>query len=340
MNQILVTGANGFIGSNLTKAALMRGYEVTGLVRNKSQIDQLEGLDIELARFGGFYDRDSLRRAIHGKSIVFHVAGATKALSPQTLYRVNEGGIRAILKICGEMETPPVVVFVSSLAAAGPSSIDHLRTEEEPFEPVSQYGRSKLAAERAARRWADKIPISIVRPPIVLGPADVEGLAMFRAVRRLHLHLVPGYQSRRYSVIHVDDLCDLMFRAAEQGHRIQRDETGEFNRAEGCYFASCNEHPTYWELGEMLRKAVGRRISINLPIPEASVWFVATGGEAVSHLVHRPLYLKWDKAREITAGSWACSSQAATNQLGYSPSAPLQEQLTETAHWYQEAGWL
>ena len=340
MNKILVTGANGFIGSNLVRATLARGHEVTGLVRTKSQIDQLQGLDIELIRYAGFYDREALRRAINGKSYIFHVAGATKALSSQTLYRVNEGGLRAILKICGEMETPPVVVYVSSLAAAGPSTPDHLRTEDEPFQPVSQYGRSKLAAERAARRWANDIPISIVRPSIVLGPADAEGLAMFRAVRRLHVHVVPGYGPRRYSVVHVADLCDLMLRAAKQGHRIRQDENNDFNRAEGCYFASCNEHPTYWELGEMLRKAVGRRISLNLPIPEAGIWFVATGGEAASHLVKRPFYLKWDKAREITAGSWACSSEAATSQLGYLPSAPLQDQLNETAHWYQEAGWL
>ena len=340
MNEILVTGANGFIGSNLVRSALKRGASVTALVRNKARIDQLEGLDVEFVRFAGFYDREALRRAIRGKSVVFHVAGATKALSSQTLYRVNEGGIRAILKICGEMETPPTVVFVSSLAAAGPSVADQLRTEGEPFEPVSQYGLSKLAAERAARRWAEDIPISIVRPSIVLGPADAAGLPMFRAVRRFHLHIVPGYGSRRYSVVHVEDLCDLMFRAAEKGHRIRRDENDDFNRAEGCYFAACNEHPTYAELGSMLRKAVGRRISLNLPVPTASVWFVATGGEAASHLVRKPFYLKWDKAREITAGSWACSTEAAKSQLGYFPSAPLQDQLNETAHWYREAGWL
>ncbi|MGD9125948.1 MAG: NAD-dependent epimerase/dehydratase family protein [Planctomycetia bacterium] len=340
MNEILVTGANGFIGSNLMRTALARGFQVTGMVRHQAQTDQIDGLDAELVRYAGFHDRDALRRAIHGKSYVFHVAGATKALSPQTLYRVNEGGIRAILKVCSEMETPPVVVYVSSLAAAGPSGDDHLRTENEPFEPVSQYGRSKLAAERAARRWADEIPISIVRPSIVLGPADAEGLAMFRSIRRLHLHIVPGYHHSRYSVVHVNDLCDLMIRAAEQGHRIRRNEDSDFDRAEGCYFASCNEHPTYSELGQMLRKAVGHRVSLNLPIPKASIWFVATGGEAASHLVKRPFYLKWDKAREITAGSWACSSGAAMEQLDYCPSAPLQDQLNETAHWYQEAGWL
>ena len=340
MNEILVTGANGFIGSNLVRTALARGFQVAGMVRNQAKTNQIDGLDIELVRYGGFYDRDALRRAIRGKSFVFHVAGATKALSPQTLYRVNEGGIRAILKICGEMETPPIVVYVSSLAAAGPSAADHLRTEEEPPEPVSQYGRSKLAAERAARRWANEIPISIVRPPIVLGPADAEGLAMFRAIRRLHLHIVPGYGHSRYSIVHVSDLCNLMIRAAEHGHRIRRNENSDSDRAEGCYFASCNEHPTYSELGQMLRKAVGRRISINLPIPKASVWFVATGGEAASHLAKRPFYLKWDKAREITAGSWACSPRAAIQQLDYSPSAPLQDQLNETALWYQDAGWL
>ena len=90
----------------------------------------------------------------------------------------------------------------------------------------------------------------------------------------------------------------------------------------------------------MLRTAVGRRFSLNLPIPQTSVWALALGGEAMSRIIKRPLYLKWDKAREITAGSWACSCQAAIDQLGYQPNAPLQDQLNETARWYREAGWL
>jgi nucleoside-diphosphate-sugar epimerase len=237
------------------------------------------------------------------------------------------------------METPPVVVLVSSLAAAGPSQDDHLRAEPEPAAPVSHYGRSKLAAESAARRWADQIPISIVRPSIVLGPADAEGLALFRAVRRCHVHLIPGYHATRYSLVHVSDLCDLMLRAAERGQRITAEDS-DANRGTGCYFAACSENPTFWEFGKMLRKAVGCRFSVNLPIPKFCVWEVAAVGELFSKLTKRPLLMKLDKAREITAGSWTCSIRKATEQLGYQPSAPLQQRLNDTARWYREAGWL
>ena len=176
MTRILVTGANGFVGSHLVRMGLAKGFDVNGLVRGRSETDQLAGLDVKLIRYNGFEDRDAIRRSVRNADYVFHVAGATKAISPKTLYHVNGRGTQALLRLCAEIETPPVFVLVSSLAAAGPSPRDHLRTEDEPLQPVSQYGRSKLAGEHVARRWADEIPISIVRPAIVLGPADETGL--------------------------------------------------------------------------------------------------------------------------------------------------------------------
>ena len=340
MEKVLVTGANGFVGVNLTESLLARGHDVTCLVRNSARIEGLQELHVRLARFHDLDDLDGLRRAVAGHDVVYHLAGATKAVGSRRLFAVNEAGTRNVAQVCGEQPNPPILVYVSSLAACGPSSVDRPRVETDLLDPICQYGHSKRGAELALRDHADRVPITIVRPPIILGPRDVEGLAMFQAVRRFRVHAAPRGGRDRFSIIHVADLCNLLILAAERGQRIGAEETDAVARAKGCYFAACGECPTYAELGRMLRDAVGRRFVATMPVPMPCLWTTAAAIETVSHVIRRPLYLNLDKVREIAAGSWTCSAQAAIDQLGFTPGAPLAQRLHETAQWYRAAGWM
>ena len=81
--------------------------------------------------------------------------------------------------------------MVSSLAAAGPSPADRLRTERDPPAPVSNYGRSKLAGEQYARAAAGRLPVTIVRPPIVIGAGDSDSAKRWSAI-----HTSEGYPHR------------------------------------------------------------------------------------------------------------------------------------------------
>jgi nucleoside-diphosphate-sugar epimerase len=277
---------------------------------------------------------------VKDQDVVYHAAGATKALARRALYEVNEHGTHNVAAACAQAANPPVLVYVSSLAACGPSKYSRPRRETDPPEPVSEYGRSKLAGERAMRKLADRVPSTIVRPAIVFGPADVDGLAMFRTVKRWGTHLTPGSDRHRYSIIHVTDLCRLILLAAQRGRRVTVDEAVEATRARGCYFGCGNQYLTWTDLGEMVGAAVGRRRVLALPVPHPCVRPVAATAHVVSHIIRRPLYLNWDKAREIAAGSWTCSGQAAADELDFTIDTPLAERLEQTAAWYREAGWL
>ncbi|HEY5139391.1 MAG TPA: NAD-dependent epimerase/dehydratase family protein, partial [Methylococcales bacterium] len=138
--------------------------------------------------------------------IVFHLAGLLKAVRNDDFVRVNAGGVESVAAACDERAEPPVFVVVSSLAAAGPCAVDRPRAESDLPTPVSAYGRSKLAAELAATKYAARVPISIVRPPIVFGDGDRAVLELFRPIARWGIHIVPGLRQRRFSLIHVTDV--------------------------------------------------------------------------------------------------------------------------------------
>ena len=340
MAEVLVTGATGFVGYHVVRALAARGDDVVCLVRKTSKTARIEPLGVRFAH-GDVNDPASLPAAVAGRSIVYHVAGCTRHLHRREL-QVNQDGCRNVAEACAAQGNPPVLLSISSLAAAGPSPRDRLRTESDPIGPVSNYGRSKRAGELALERFADRVPITVLRPGIVLGEADEVGLALFRMIGRLGIHLVPGWKPRRFSVIHAADLSQLMILAAERGERLAppppRD--GETTRTRGYYFAACDEHPTFGELGKMIGKALGRRFTFVKHVALPVAWLVAAGTEVAAQIVRRPFVFRMDKYREARAGAWACSPQKAMDQLGFSAGSPLVDRLRETAEWYRAEGWL
>jgi nucleoside-diphosphate-sugar epimerase len=343
MAKVLVTGGSGFIGSHLVKALAARGDEVACLVRKTSAVAELQSLGVRLIQ-GDITDRPSLEAAVAGQEVVYQLAGCLRASRVEQLFRVNEEGARNLAQICAEQPTPPVLVAVSSLAAAGPAVCGQPRRESDPPAPVSNYGRSKRAGERAMEQFAGKVPITIVQPAIVFGEADPAMRAVFRTVARFGIHVAPGLTPHSFSLIHADDLVNLLILAAQRGRRLKADEAGAGSPGgasrQGYYFAACEECPSFAELGPMIGRAVGRRDVLVLLTSTPVVWLVAGVGTAMSYVCGRPWCFNLDKAREATTGSWICSSRAAIEELGFSVAAPLAQRIRQTAEWYRREGWL
>lgn len=334
MGRVLVTGATGFIGYHLVKRLSHSGHDVSCLIRKRSRATQLEPFDPQFV-IGDVTDPDAFREALQGVETVYHLAGATKALKASRLWEINETGTRNVAAACAQLDSPPLLVHVSSLAAAGPAPPGRPLTETDPLRPVSKYGFSKLAAEQAAVAFASQVPTTIVRPPIVLGEFDTDGLEMFKGIANWGVHLVPGFRDHLFSVIHAADLAHALMLAAERGKRVRSGAS-----VDGFYFASADESLTYSELGRLIGQAVGRPRVAVLHAPGAAVWSIATMNEGISQLRRRPHILNLDKAREAAAGSWACSSESLRRDTGYRPEATLRERLRETARWYVAQGLL
>jgi nucleoside-diphosphate-sugar epimerase len=339
MAKVLVTGASGFIGSHLVSALVSRGDEVTCLVRTTSETDALNHLCVRLV-YGDVTRPESLIPAVAGQKIVYHLAGLTLALTKNQFFRVNRDGCRNIARACAAQSDPPVLVTVSSLAAAGPSLDGRPKIESDPLHPVSNYGWSKLAGEREVELFADRVPTTIVRPPIVLGERDRLALPMFNSVDKFGIHFVPGFPRHRFSLIHADDLSELIILAAQRGKRLPPPNRNGSPCGQGRYFAACEEDLLYDDLGRLIGAVLGRRLVFPLHVANPVVWIIAGAVEAISQIGGRPLYMQLDKAREVTAGSWLCSHRAATKDLGFSVKIPLAERLRQTAQWYRSEGWL
>jgi nucleoside-diphosphate-sugar epimerase len=353
MARALVTGASGFIGKLLVDALLARGDNVRCLVRNTSVVEPLRQSGAELAN-GDVISPETLPAALAGVEVVYHLAGLTKAFGSAAYHRVNEAGVRNVVDACAARTTPPVMVLVSSLAAAGPM-IDRqrLRTESDAAQPVSHYGLSKRAGELAAESRAGDVPITVVRPPIVLGPGDRTGFVLFRNIRRFRLYFMFG-QGRRVSVVYVSDLASGLIAAAERGERLPApdqasmsdhivSEPGSFPASvsgRGYYFVAGDEHPQFSDLNRLIARSVGRPRAWTIRLPLRGIWAAGAASELVSRITRRPDYVNIDRARELTAGHWTCSPDKARRDLGFAPGAPLPQRIEQTAQWYREQGWL
>ncbi len=333
MTKALVTGATGFIGRNLVRRLVVQGHEVTCLARETSNRAPLEPLGVEFA-VADMTDPKSLVAPIAKVDVVYHLAAVLKVPWRKTFVTDNAAGAANVSAACAAAARPPVLVVVSSMAACGvPTGSDPRREDEVPA-PVSRYGAAKLAAEQAAAEYADRVPTTIVRPPMVFGPGDRSTFKLFRMASRGRF-FTPTRRVSRMSLISVTDLARLLILVAERGERLRANDDSP---GRGIYFAAARETPTLPELGQQIAGALGRD-SLNIwRAPSALTYAVASVGEAIGRLRDRPTVLSIDKAREACAGSWVCDT-AKVQDLGFT-AEPLPGRLAEAAAWYRQEGWL
>ncbi len=350
MPRCLITGASGFVGSNLAAHLSGQGWNVNCLVRPTSDTRRLHAIGrepvlgapktasrVELIH-GTLDDEAILMQSAAQVDVVFHLAGRLIALGLKEFIHDNVKGTRHVARACSHQKNPPILIHVSSIAAGGPATDLNPKTENDVNQPVSNYGRSKLAAEKSAARFADRIPLSIVRPPIIFGPADRASLQIFLGIQRLHLHLVPGLGHFPVSAIHVTDLCNALCRVAQQGCRVEISNNRP-KKALGTYYVAAERTIQYAELGTMAAAALGTNALIPR-IPKMVLWLMGAVSTARSRLTRKPGYLNLDKIREATALGWVCSDEKIRQQLGYRPAATLEERFAQTAQWYRQEGWL
>jgi nucleoside-diphosphate-sugar epimerase len=336
MTKVLVTGAAGFIGKLLVRKLVELGHHVTCFVLETSPgLDELQNVDVDIV-YGNILDPDSLQQPVRDTDVVFHLAGATLARRAQ-YFQVNQQGTLNVSAACAAAENPPVLVSVSSAAAGGPSEIDRPRKENDPPAPISGYGQSKRAAEQGLAEFADRVPITIVRPPSVFGAEEKYLRSFFKAALRGWI-IAPGMTDHRYSLIHVEDLIDGMILAFTHGRRIRSDVADQTEEFVGCYHLAHPEPVTLPEFANLVAGCQERGPVRTIRIPYFVCRTAGFFSEMLSRAVGKPWLLSQDKVREVTSGSWSCDTSRATEELDYRP-VDVAERICQTLHGYIERDW-
>jgi nucleoside-diphosphate-sugar epimerase len=321
----LVTGATGFIGRALALRLAGQGTAVRALVRDPARAADLAAVPgVSLVR-GDLREAASLRDAVAGASVVYHLAGLTSARRRADFLAVNAEATGALAAAAAALADPPAFVYVSSLAVAGPHTSARPAREDAPAAPVNPYGESKLRGEELLRRAGDRLRWSIVRPPWVYGPGDRATLTLFRLAARGLFPCVRGGRME-ISLVHVDDLVEALLLA------------GSAPAARRTYYVTDGEVHTVRRLGESLLAACGGGRTI--PVPAAAFRLAGLAGEAAAWLVGRPALLGRHKAGEGLQEGWVCDDSRIRTELGYRPRVRLADGVAATLVWYRRQGWL
>ena len=318
----LVTGATGFIGRRLVAELVRRGARVACLVRSTSNIEPLSKLPVRFIT-AGFGDEAGLSAAVQGRDFIFHLAGVVQAVDERAFEEVNVEGTRHLVRAC--LEHSPALkrfVFVSSIAAAGPGPSEEPATESAEPRPVSAYGRSKLAAERVVLDAAATLPVTIIRPPNVLGPGSKELEAAVKLVRR---RLLPSFgdDRPRTSLIDVDDLVEALILAAESPAGAGR-----------VYFVTDGRAYAWNEITRCIAEELGVK-GPTIRIPYRLQLLAAGLEERAARRSGRVPRLTRELVRAGHDYFWIYDGSAARRDLGFSPRHGLRDSVRRAL---EEAG--
>jgi dihydroflavonol-4-reductase len=293
---VLVTGANGFVGSFLVEELLSRNYQVRCFVLAGEPLRWLKDLPVEI-RYGNICQIETLYDTVEKVDCIYHLAGVKTAWDETTYFRVNFHGTKNVLEATLQRNYQlKRFVYVSSQAAAGPSLDGRPITEEITCQPITSYGKSKWAAEEYLQAYSSKVPLTILRPSFIYGPRNLETKLLYELIR---WGIVPTirHHDPYVNVIHVRDVVQAIILAAEH-----KQACGQL------YFITSPERYTWREIIEQSLRIRNKKGRI-FPIPWTGVKLAASMVKSYRKLRRQPFNLIDEKVEELRQKHWICNGQ-------------------------------
>ncbi|MBT9311191.1 NAD-dependent epimerase/dehydratase family protein [Leptothoe kymatousa] len=215
----LVTGANGFTGSHLVNLLASQGHSVVGLVRRTSNLDRLDGLDVQLV-YGDITDAAVLKSAMAGVDVVFHIAACVDLgiVDAARMERVNVTGTRTVLGAIRAQTTPPKLIYCSTIGIYGDTAGQVI---DETYQRTQQgfssaYDETKFKAQQLVNQHvAEGYSAVSLMPGGIFGADDPHFGPVVKLFLKGRLPIWPGCD-RITGIVHVDDLVQAMVLAVEK----------------------------------------------------------------------------------------------------------------------------
>lgn len=300
--RLAITGGTGFVGSHLIEAALRAGHEIAALTRREQPAhDNIHWINGDLS------SRDALEQLVEGKDAVIHVAGTINAPNAAGFAQGNVAGTLSMLAAAtaGGIHR---FIHLSSLAAREPK--------------LSLYGASKARAEELVH--GSGLDWVIVRPPAVYGPGDKETLELFR-MAKLGIMLMPP--KGRVSVIHADDLADLLLALASPEVPVN------------CLIEPDDGKPGGWTHKEFAR-ALSNAVGVKAAVISSPGILLRLAARADQLLRGEKAKLTVDRAAYFSHRNWVVEPKRAAPPSLWKPKIDTLKGLVGTAEWYRSEGWL
>jgi dihydroflavonol-4-reductase len=323
----LVTGAGGYVGTELVRQLVARGKPVRAMIRNVDQSAALEKLGAEVV-VADLQDAATLPAAVRGVAHVYHIASLFRAAGPsEEVFRdINAEGTRRLL---------------DASIAAGVSRVVHCSTvgvlghvenppanEDAPPNPGDEYQRTKLEGELIALEYfrSNRIGGVVIRPAMIYGPGDTRSLKMFRMTARRRFFFI-GDGHTKVHFVDVRDLAGAFILAMEKTHLH-----GELYHIAGATSVSQKE----------ISGLIAQEVGVPPPwlhLPVKPMQWLGSACEAVCRPfgIDPPIFRRrvdfFTKHREFSIAK-------AKRDLGYAPAQSLQAEIREITSWYRKHGWL
>lgn len=323
---ILVTGANGFVGLHLCQLLLNNGHHVYALARKKSNITiSHENLYV----IEGSIDQNLkwMDEVLPKLDTFIHTAGIVHSFEDDDFFRVNSFATEHLLEKINTINPKLHFILISSLAAAGPSIGNDARNEDDILLPISAYGKSKKMAEEMLLKFPE-IKSSIIRPPMVIGPRDTAVLDIYKMVKS-RVVVLPGLNSKKklYSFVCVFDL-------------IKTIELIATTKTTGVFYSAHSQIITFQEMIEKINHLLGRKFVIYFPLPLIITKLAANLLKFVYFFKKHNLRLTPDKYHDLAALNFTCDAQKSRDVLGQKYQYDIDKTLKITFDDYTKNKWL
>lgn len=322
----VVTGGTGFVGSHLVDLLLAKDFEVRCIIRKSSNLRWLKGKNVKIFDCG-LFDKEGLHEPLSDSDYLFHVAGVVRSKSKKGFFTGNVDTTKNLLDVVSNSKKIKRVVIVSSLTACGPAQNGIPCNEETVPNPITTYGKSKLAEEKLAKEYMSKIPITICRAPAIYGERESDIYAMFKGVQKGIMTLV-GFNEKKLSLIHGRDFVNGIYLAA-----LSEKAKGQI------YFISSEKIYDWDKVSDAMEKAVGRK-ALRIRIPHFTIYLIGGVSHFLNYFSSKPATFNLEKARDFVQENWTCDTTKAMKDFGYSQQILLEEGMQSTVDWYREHKWL